>query len=79
MFIEQFGEKNEYLLEQQLNQRQQRCNEPMIKYYYDMIELCRKYDPLMSDKQKVRKLIQGLRLSLYQEVIKHDYSTPKEL
>lgn len=78
MFIEQFGEKNEYLLEQQLNQRKQHSNEPVIKYYYDMIELCHKCDPTMSDKQKVRKLILGLRLSLYQEAIKEDYFTPKQ-
>jgi hypothetical protein len=78
MFIEQFGEKNEYLLEQQLNQRKQQPNEPVIKYYYDMIDLCHKCDPTMSDKQKIRKLILGLRLSLYQEAIKEDYSTPKQ-
>jgi hypothetical protein len=78
MFIEQFGEKNEYLLEQQLNQRRQQSNEPVIKYYYDMMELCHKCDSTMSDKQKVRKLILGLRLSLYQEAIKDDYFTPKE-
>ncbi|CAF4225300.1 unnamed protein product [Rotaria sordida] len=78
MFTEQFGEKNEYLLEQQMNQRKQQPNEPVIKYYYDMMELCHKCDPTMSDKQKVRKLILGLRLSLYQEAIKDDYSTPKE-
>jgi len=77
MFTEQFGEKNEYLLEQQLNQRKQQSNEPVIKYYYDLMELCHKCDPTMSDKQKVRKLILGLRLSLYQEAIKDDYSTPK--
>lgn len=78
MFIEQFGEKNEYLLEQQLNQRKQLPNEPVLQYYYDMIDLCRKCDPNMSDKQKIRKLILGLRLSLYQEAIKENYSTPKQ-
>ena len=78
MFIEQFGEKNEYLMEQQLNQRKQLPNEPVLQYYYDMIDLCHKCDPSMSDKQKVRKLILGLRLSLYQEAIKEHYSTPKQ-
>lgn len=78
MFIEQFGDKNEYLIEQQLNQRKQQPIEPVIKYFYDMIELCHKCDPTMSDKQKIRKLIHGLRLSLYQEAIKDDYSTPKQ-
>ena len=78
MFIEQFGGKNEYLLEQQMNQRKQQSNEAVIKYYYDMMELCHKCDSTMSDKQKVRKLILGLRLSLYQEAIKDDYGTPKE-
>ena len=78
MIIEQFGDKNEYLIEQQLNQRKQQPTEPVIKYYYDIIELCHKCDPTMSDQQKVRKLIHGLRLSLYQEAIKDDYSTPKQ-
>ncbi|CAF2952547.1 unnamed protein product [Rotaria sp. Silwood2] len=78
MFIEQFGEKNEYISEQQMNQRKQQSHEPVIKYYYDMMELCHKCDPTMSNKQKVHKLILGLRLSLYQEAIKDDYSTPKE-
>lgn len=79
MFIEQFGERNEYLLEQQLNQRKQLPNEPVLQYYYDMIDLCNKCDPNMSDKQKVRKLILGLRWSLYQEAIKENFSTPKQL
>ncbi|CAF1414737.1 unnamed protein product [Adineta ricciae] len=78
LFIEQFGEKNEYLLEEQVNQRKRLPNEPVMKYYYDMMELCNKCDPTMLDKQKIRKLILGLRLSLYQEAIKNDYSTPKE-
>jgi hypothetical protein len=78
MFTEQFGDKNEYLLEQQMNQRKQQPNEAVLKYYYDMMELCHKCDSAMSDKQKIRKLILGLRLSLYQEAIKDDYSTPQE-
>ena len=40
--------------------------------------LCRRCDSDMSYKQKIRKLIQELRLSLYQEAIKHDYSTTKK-
>lgn len=77
MFIKQFGEKNEYLLEQQLNQRKKLQHEP-LQYYYDMIDLCHKCDPHMSDKQKVRKRILGLRLSLYQEAIKENYSIPQQ-
>ncbi|CAF0917660.1 unnamed protein product [Rotaria sordida] len=73
--ITQFAEKNEYLIEQQFDQRKQQINEPVIKYYYDIIDLCKKYDPLMSDKQKIRKLTNGLKLSLYQEAIKETYST----
>ncbi|CAF4129648.1 unnamed protein product [Rotaria magnacalcarata] len=55
---------------QQFDQRKQQLNEPVIKYYYDIADLCKKYDPHMSDKQKIRKLANGLKLSLYQEVIK---------
>ncbi|CAF3324288.1 unnamed protein product [Rotaria socialis] len=74
----QFAEKNEYLIEQQFDQRKQQLNEPVIKYYYDIIDLCKKYDSHMSDKQKIRKLTNGLKLSLYQEAIKESYSTPYE-
>jgi len=78
LLIEQFDKRNEYLIEQQLDQRKQQLNEPVIKYYYDIMELCKKYDPNMSDKQKVRKLINGLRVSLYQDAIKETYTTPSE-
>ena len=76
--ITQFAEKNEYLIEQQLDHRKQQLNEPVIKYYYDIIDLCKKYDPHMLDKQKIRKLTNGLKLSLYQEAIKETYLTPFE-
>jgi hypothetical protein len=78
LMIEQFGEKNEYLIEQQLEQRKQQSNEPVIQYYYDIIDLCKKCDPNMSDKQKIRKLTTGLRLALYQDAIKDIYTTPSE-
>ena len=78
LIIERFGEKNEYLLEQQLNHRKQQPNEPTIQYYYDILELCAKCDPDMSDRQRIRKLMNGLRLSLYQEAIKDTYATPSE-
>lgn len=77
-FLEQFAERNEYLLEQQLQQRKQQPSEPVVKYYYDMIELCHRCDPAMPDRQKIRKLIHGLRLPLFQEAIKDEYTTPKE-
>ena len=73
--ITQFAEKNEYLIAQQFEQRKQQINEPVIKYDYDIIDLCKKYDSHMTDKQKIRKLTNGLKLSLYQEAIKETYST----
>ncbi|CAF3262391.1 unnamed protein product [Rotaria sp. Silwood2] len=73
--ITQFSEKNEYLIAQQFDQRKQQINEPVIKYYYDIIDLCKKYNSDMTDKQKIRKLTNGLKLSLYQEAIKETYST----
>ena len=76
--IEQFGKTNEYLIARQLDQRKQQFNEPVIKYYYDVVELCNKYDPDMSDKQKIYKLTNGLQLSLYQEAVKDVYTTPTE-
>lgn len=74
----QFGNKNEHLLARQLDQRRQQYNEPVIQYYYDILELCNKYDPDMSDKQKVFKLINGLRWSLYTEAVKDVYTNPAE-
>lgn len=78
LVTEQFGNKNDFLLERQLDQRKQQLNEPVIKYYYDIISLCKKYDPKISDKQKICKLTNGLRLSLYQEAIKETYATSSE-
>ena len=78
MLTEQFGNKNDFLLERQLDQRKQQFNEPVTKYYYDIISLFKKYDPNMSDKQKICKLTNGLRLSLYQEAIKETYATSSE-
>ncbi|CAF1605405.1 unnamed protein product [Didymodactylos carnosus] len=78
LLMEKFGKKNEYFIEQQLDQRKQQFNEPVIKYYYDIIDLCKRYDPNMSDKQKIRKLTNGLRFSLYQDAIKETYATPSE-
>ena len=78
LLLEQFNNRNEFLFEQQLSHRKQQRNESVIKYYYDMMALCRRCDPDMSDKQKIRKLMQGLRLSLYQEAVKLDYSSPKQ-
>ena len=77
LLLAQFNSRNEFLFEQQLNHRKQQRNESVIKYYYEMMALCRRCDPDMSDKQKIRKLMQGLRLSLYQEAVKLDYSSPK--
>ena len=78
LLTQQFGERNEYLIEQRLNQRKQQFNEPVIKYFYDMLDLCRQYDPEMSNKQKIQKLINGLRLILYQDAIKDTYANPSE-
>lgn len=78
LLTEQFGNKNDFLLERQLDQRKQQINEPVIKYYYDILSLCKRYDPNMSDKQKICKLTNGLRFSLYQEAIKETYATPPE-
>lgn len=41
LFFEQFNDRNEFLLEQQLNHRKQQETEPVIKYYYDVMGLCR--------------------------------------
>lgn len=76
--VDQFGKMNEYLIGRQLDQRKQQYNESVLKYYYDMMDLCNKYDPTMSNKQKIYKLTNGLRLSLYQEAMKTSYSTPTE-
>lgn len=76
--FEQFGKTNEYLIDRLLDQRKQQYNESVIKYYYDVIDLCNKYDSNMSDKQKVHKLTKGLRFSLYQEAIKQTYTSPTD-
>ena len=74
----QFGEKNDYLIEQRLNQCKQQANEPVIEYFYDMLDLCRQHDPDTSNKQMIQKLITNLRLALYQDASKDAYATPSQ-
>ena len=78
LITEQFGKINEYMVGQQLDQRRQQYNEPVIKYYYDVLELCEKYDSQMSVKQKVYRLTNGLQFSLYQEAVKESYASTAE-
>ena len=77
-FTDQFAEKNEYLLKQQLHQRKQQPNESVLKYYYDMIDLCRRCDPTMTDRQKIRRLMNGLRLSFTRRPLNTNSSHQKQ-
>ncbi|CAF4572350.1 unnamed protein product [Didymodactylos carnosus] len=70
---------NEDLIRQQ---RKQGVDEPILDYYYAMMHLCDKYDVNMSSKDKANKLIDGLKMTLYEQVIEENIRmilTPAEL
>ncbi|CAF2814540.1 unnamed protein product [Rotaria sp. Silwood2] len=79
MFTEQFGEKNEYLLEQQMNQRKQQPNEPVIKYYYDMMELYDYSTPKefllkVQQLENIEKLVELRQISINASTTKQQHN-----
>ncbi|CAF0806681.1 unnamed protein product [Didymodactylos carnosus] len=71
------------LIYQQLYSRKQQNDESVTKYYYDVIHLYNQCDNSISDRDKVDKLIHGLKISLYQEAMRQHIGsqcqTPNEL
>ncbi|KZS06649.1 Uncharacterized protein APZ42_029823 [Daphnia magna] len=54
--------------EAKLRQRKQGINEYGIEYFYDVIDLCRRVDPGMSEEAKVDYLFRGLKPTLVEKI-----------
>ncbi|CAF4584237.1 unnamed protein product [Didymodactylos carnosus] len=58
-----------------LMNRHQGLNESVPSYYYDVLSLCTRFNPEMTEKEKVLHLLRGLKPSLLQAVLMFDPST----
>ncbi|KZR95466.1 Uncharacterized protein APZ42_010812, partial [Daphnia magna] len=54
--------------EARLRQRKQGIEESGIEYFYDVIDLCRKVDPGMTEEAKVDYLFRGLKPTLLEKI-----------
>lgn len=54
--------------EAKLRQRKQAINETGIEYFYDIIDLCRRVDPRMSEEAKIDYLFRGLKPTLVEKI-----------
>ena len=57
-----------YDLKRQLSARFQRIDEPVSEYFCDVIYLCSKVDPNMTDEMKIEHLLRGLKPLLLDRV-----------
>ena len=48
-------------LELQLQRREMKLNESPVNYYQDVLQLCRRIDPNMTEQKKLKELLKGLR------------------
>lgn len=60
-FRNAFPHFNRCKLERELVNREQGKNEDLNSYYYNMKDLCRKFDPNMKDSEIVRRITTGMR------------------
>ena len=63
MFLKEFlKQRHPRYNEARFRKRRQVMNEPAVEYYYDIVNLCRLFDPQMSEAEKLGYLFDGLRL-----------------
>ena len=62
-----------------LSSRKQGLNEAVQTYYYDILNLCMRVDPHMSEQDKLFYLCQGLKSTLLEKVMPFEPKTCKEL
>ncbi|RWS03936.1 pol polyprotein-like protein [Dinothrombium tinctorium] len=55
-------------IEYKLRNRIQLENEPFRNYYIDVMKLCNRINPNMSDEERKSKILNGLRADLYQQI-----------
>ncbi|KZS10261.1 Uncharacterized protein APZ42_025315 [Daphnia magna] len=69
IFLTEFQAQNySRYQEARLRQRNQGIEESGIEYFYDVIDLCRKVDPRMTEKAKVDYLFRGLKPTLLDKI-----------
>ena len=67
---EAFRHKNFRSMNQsQLICRVQGLNEPIHQYYYDMMRLCHRVNPLMAESEKLTHIMRGLKSTILEKVL----------
>ncbi|RWS02883.1 hypothetical protein B4U79_08972, partial [Dinothrombium tinctorium] len=66
-------------IESKLRSRVQGENEPFRSYYYDMLKLCTRLNPDMTDDERKSRILNGLRTDLYQQIASNIPQTCDEL
>ena len=64
--------------EQKLMKRAQGLDEPLLSYYFDLFELCRNFDPAMSEERKVGHLLNGLKPTLAERIVPYEVADTSE-
>ena len=78
-FLQEFLQENfKFYQEEKLRSRMQGINESTTSYYYDVINLCRRVDPNMSENNKVAALYRGLKPSLMEKMYPLSIQTSAE-
>ena len=58
--------------------RTQGLEEPLLSYYFDILETCQNIDPAMPEERKVGHLLNGLKPTLAEKIIPYEVTTCKE-
>ncbi|RWS01033.1 krab-a domain-containing protein-like protein, partial [Dinothrombium tinctorium] len=66
-------------VESQLRNRVQLDNEPFRSYYFDVLKLCSRLNPQMSDDERKSRILIGLRGDIYQQIASSIPSSCDEL
>ena len=64
--------------EQKLMKRAQGLDEPLLSYYFNILELCQNVDPAMPEERKVGHLLNGLKPTLAEKIIPYEVTTAAE-
>ncbi|KZS02356.1 Uncharacterized protein APZ42_000633, partial [Daphnia magna] len=69
VFLKEFQPDNYGLFQEtRLRSRTQGVDEPTIRYYYEILNLCRLVDPNMSETNRLEHLFRGLRPTLFRKI-----------
>jgi hypothetical protein len=78
-FLNEF-QSSEYkrALQKKLKNRRQSPKEPLMTYFWDVIDLCKKVDPNMSETDQVKHATDGLLPKLKEKIIPYQVTTKKD-